>query len=206
MTRDERAAQTRERILRAAVKLFAAKGYEGVSVDELVARAHVNKRMVYHYFGSKSGLYSAVLERVYAGLAEEEAAIFQGNPDVEEALERIIRGYFDFLCKHPEFVALLLWENLQGGKHLQTLRLEISKEPILRSLEAVIEKGVRSGRMRRGIDSRHMLINLIGLCLVYFSNRHTLSQTVGIDLEDPGVLEKGISHAIAMAKRGYLKN
>ena len=57
--------RTREAILVAAQHEFAAKGLSGGRVDEIARRAHANKRMIYHYFGNKEGLYLAALERVY---------------------------------------------------------------------------------------------------------------------------------------------
>ena len=60
--------RTREAILVAAQHEFAAKGLSGGRVDEIARRAHANKRMIYHYFGNKDGLYLAALERVYEEL------------------------------------------------------------------------------------------------------------------------------------------
>jgi AcrR family transcriptional regulator len=57
--------RTRRHLLKAAIKLFAARGYHGVAVDRIVASARVNKRMVYHYFGSKDAIFEAALHEVY---------------------------------------------------------------------------------------------------------------------------------------------
>ena len=64
--------RTRQRLLNAAIALFSRRGYHAVSVDEIVASARVNKRMVYHYFGSKEGLYKVVLHDVYSRLESVE--------------------------------------------------------------------------------------------------------------------------------------
>ena len=58
--------RTRRRILQAAISLFAQQGFHAVSVDQIVGRARVNKRMVYHYFGSKDALFEAALAEVLA--------------------------------------------------------------------------------------------------------------------------------------------
>ena len=55
------AAATKERILSAATKEFAAKGVSGARIDAIAARARTNKRMLYYYFGSKSELFREVL-------------------------------------------------------------------------------------------------------------------------------------------------
>ena len=56
--------RTRRRLLRAAIKLFAQQGFHAVSVDAIVDLAKVNKRMVYHYFGSKDALFEAAFVEV----------------------------------------------------------------------------------------------------------------------------------------------
>lgn len=203
--RSERAAQTRQRIVETATRLFAKRGYDGVSVDAIVALAKVNKRMVYHYFDNKSGLYTAVLASVFERISGIEIGLFADNPPPDVAIERIILAYFEFLKKNPDFVSLLLWENLQGGKHLKQLSTSITKAPILERLGPIIEEGIRTGKLRPDIDKRFMLIDLIGICLIYFSNRHTLSRTVGLNLEDPEVLDEGVRHAISLVRHGFLK-
>ena len=65
--------RTREAILAAAQDEFARKGLSGGRVNEIARRSRANKRMIYHYFGSKQGLYLAALERVYEGLRGERA-------------------------------------------------------------------------------------------------------------------------------------
>jgi TetR/AcrR family transcriptional regulator len=203
-TRAARALETRERILQTAIRLFSQKGYDGASVDEIVSGAKINKRMVYHYFKNKEGLYAAALAAVFERLANVEAEIFHDHPSADLAIERIATVYFEFLHKNPEFIALLHWENLQGGKHLKALPASVTKAPILDSLGRVIEEGIASGQIRPEIDKRHMLINLIGICMIYFSNRHTLSRTVGLDLENPATLNEGLKHALALIRHGFL--
>ena len=202
MTRAQQAQRTSDRILRTAIRLFAARGYDGVSVDEVVKAARVNKRMVYHYYGDKAGLYAAVLTQVYSSLAAVEADVFKDKPAVSAALESIVRVYFRFLQTSPEFVSLLLWENLQGGTHLDDLGEALSKTPILNALSEVIDRGIASRQIRADIDRRHMLIHLFGLCQIYFSNRHTLKRSVGLDLEDPKVLEDGVKSVTSLLKQG----
>ncbi len=204
-SRVARAAETRERILQAALRLFAKRGYDGTSVDEVVAAAKINKRMVYHYFASKQGLYAAALERVFSQLATIESGIFTDAPSAGVALERLLTVYFNFLREHPEFVSLLLWENLQGGRHFKELSSAVTKAPILDALGKIIDQGIASGELRPEIDKQHMLINLIGLCMIYYSNQHTLSRTVGLDLNDPATLEAGLQHALRLLRHGFLQ-
>jgi len=189
----------------AAIGLFSEKGYDGVTVDEIVEKAAANKRMVYHYFGSKEAIYQEALREVYGRLTRIELAVVHPEEPVEKVLEAIIRAYFLFLSANPEFVQLLLWENLGRGRHLAAAGDALSKAPILQVLLRVLRRGAREGRIASGFDAKHLLINLIGLCLIYFSNRYTLSRSVGLDLNSPRVLEKGINQIVRLLKHGMLK-
>ena len=102
----------RTRLLQAATRLFAQTGYRGTTVDEIVAEAKVNKRMVYHYFGDKERLYHAVLTEAYRGLETVEVEALSHTQNIDELTGAMVRSYFDFLSAHPEFVRLLLFENL----------------------------------------------------------------------------------------------
>ena len=62
-------ARTRQGILEAAHVLFAERGYSGAHVNDIVARAGTTKPMIYYHFGSKEGLYAAVMEEAYGGLS-----------------------------------------------------------------------------------------------------------------------------------------
>jgi len=202
--RKENLPGTRSRLMEAAIRLFSTKGYDGVSVDELVHDACANKRMVYHYFGSKEALYREVLREVYGRLTSIELAVVDPEEPVEKTLEALIRSYFAFLAANPEFVHLLLWENLCQGRHLVGVGDALSKAPILNLLHKVLRRGAREGRIGAGFDTKHLLVNLIGLCLIYFSNRYTLSQSLRLNLHSPRVLSRGINQVLQLVKHGIL--
>lgn len=195
----------RMQLLHEATRLFAARGFDGVTVDEVVAAAKVNKRMVYHYFGSKDGLYMAVLERAYTGLRQSEEGMFPPAIWTEPTpaiLANVVATYFRFFMTHADVGRILLWENLQGGSHLRRVTPAISKSPMLAPLQRLVRQGEADGSLRSGIDPQHLLVNLFGLCQIYFSNRHTMSHAIDLDLTDPAVLEKGIEQATAVAIAG----
>src|ERR1043165_4494391 len=88
-------SRTREAILAAAQDEFARKGLSGGRVDAIARRSRANKRMIYHYFGSKQRLYLAVLERVYEGLRGSERTLELANLGPEAAIRRLIEFNFD---------------------------------------------------------------------------------------------------------------
>ena len=94
--RPRRPAETRERILEAATGEFAARGLAGARVDAIAERASVNKRMLYHYFGSKDALFTAVLERAYADIRSREDALDLEGAPPREAMRRLVRFTFGY--------------------------------------------------------------------------------------------------------------
>lgn len=194
--------RTRRRLLQAATRLFSRRGYDGVSVDGIVAAARVNKRMVYHYFGSKEGLYSEVLKGVFERLSDLELRVFARSETPEEMIANVLRSYFQFLGENPEFVSLLSWENLHCGRFVNKHPGLLSKNPVLRRLDEALAAGIAEGVFHPGIDSRHLLVSLISLCFVYHANRYTLSLSVGLDLQSAKVLEDGLEHAIDLVLNG----
>ena len=115
-------AATRRKLLTAARREFASSGLAGARVDEIAARAGVNKQLVYHYFGDKDALYLAVLEWVYEEIrAQERKLNLEGLPP-EQAIKKLIESSFDHLAAHPDFIVLLNDENRGGARHVTCCR------------------------------------------------------------------------------------
>src|SRR5678816_1011045 len=123
--------RTRRRILQAAIRLFAKHGFHAVSVDQIVGQARVNKRMVYHYFGSKDALFEAALSEVYTRIEAVEFYVMERGRSLREKLSRLLESYFEILYAEPEFTRLLQWENLEQGRHLKKENHLLTKNPFL---------------------------------------------------------------------------
>ena len=194
--------RTRRRLLQAAVRLFSERGYHGVSVDQIVAAARVNKRMVYHYFGSKEAIYRAALVNVYNRIVAAEFHATENKASPHEKLARLIRSYFDFLDKNPEFTRLIQWENSERGRHIAKQKHLLSKDPFLDRFRQIIKEGISSGQFRRDLNVPHLLIHCIGLCFIYHSNRFSLSQGLSMDLGDPKERAKGLHQILTLIFAG----
>lgn len=90
-------------ILKAALDLFHAKGYDAVGVQEIVERAGVTKPTLYYYFGSKLGLLKNLLETEYKVLEEKVLAAAEMKADLPEVLYQVARAFFDFAASHEKF-------------------------------------------------------------------------------------------------------
>jgi TetR/AcrR family transcriptional regulator len=177
---------TRRKLLTAARLEFARHGLAGARVDEIAARAGVNKQLVYHYFGDKDALYLAALEWVYADIREQERQLnLEGLPP-ERAIRKLIEASFDYLATNPDFIVLLNDENRGGARHVRgSTRLEAMHSPLVRSVSHILNEGVRSGVFRKGIDPVQLYISIAGLSYFYLSNTPTLSAIFGRDLASP---------------------
>ena len=158
--------------------------------------------MVYHYFGDKERLYHAVLTEAYRGLETVEVEALSHTQNIDELTGAMVRSYFDFLSAHPEFVRLLLFENLNDGRGLAKADSKLSKDPALTALNRLLREGIAEKRIRPDMDARHLLISIIGLCLIYSSNRYTLSQALRMDLGSPRVRSKWIEHVTRLLLDG----
>lgn len=190
-------AATRNKLLVAARREFARSGLAGARVDEIAARAGVNKQLVYHYFGDKDALYLAVLEWVYEEIrAQERKLDLEGLPP-DRAIKKLIESSFDHLALHPDFIVLLNDENRNGASHVRaSLKLEDMHSPLVSMVSKILKEGVRAGTFRKGIDPVHLYISIAGLSYFFFSNTPTLSAIFGKDLSSAAARRARRRHVV----------
>jgi AcrR family transcriptional regulator len=145
---------TRQRILEAALSEFAAKGFAGARVDVIARRARINKRMLYHYFGDKEGLFREVLRRKIA----ERSAWLATAP--EEPVERL-PAWFQLACRDREWVQLLQWEALQWGEK-KVIDEERRVESVSRAVERVRQQQAK-GLLDPSLDPGQLLLSMMAL-------------------------------------------
>ena len=90
--------------------------------------------------------------------------------------------------------------------HLGQTGPAVTKSPMLAHLQELLDAGTADGSFRRGLDARQVLVSLIGLCLIYFSNRHTLARTVGLDVSAPHVMQSAIESTAALLLDGISRH
>src|SRR5215210_8974422 len=138
--------RTREDILNVATEEFASVGFSGARVDMIAERTSTSKRMIYYYFGSKEGLYLAVLEKVYGELRAAEMSLDVVHEDPEVAMKRIIELTFDYQEAHPEFVRLVNAENVNNGRYLaQSETIQNLNVTAIDILTSILQRGQNDG-------------------------------------------------------------
>lgn len=182
---------TREEILEAATEEFADKGLSGARIDKIADRTSTSKRMIYYYFGSKDALYRAVLEREYSRIRQAEASIALDRLPPDKALAELVRQTFDSHLKRPNFIRLVMNENIHRAEHLKQVRgLKRLNATMIESLAKIIERGVKSKLFRRGIDPLDLHTNITALCFYTVSNRYTFRQGFSRDMWSRSEVQK----------------
>jgi AcrR family transcriptional regulator len=198
--------KTRRAILDAATEEFIAKGFAGASVNEIADRANVNKRMLYHYFGKKDELYVAVLERVYFSLRSAQTQKLKvSDLSPVQAIEALIKFTWKYYIEHPEFLNLMMIENMQQGRYaLQSERISGATVPLRELMQEVVKRGQDEGVFREDVDSFQLYLTIGALGATHIATRHTLSGLVGEDLTTPEQLDIRVHH-ITDVVLGYLR-
>jgi AcrR family transcriptional regulator len=197
--------RTREQILQAAIREFADKGLGGARVDAIAARAGANKRMLYHYFGSKSDLFLAVLERVYDDIRRAETELHLEALAPAAAMRKLVEFSFGYFIANPHFIPLLNSENLHRARHLKrSRRIREMHSPLVAMISRMLERGRASGEFRGDVDPVQLYVSIAALGYFYFANMHTLSTIFGRDLSAPRRIAERKRHAADMVL-GYLR-
>ena len=134
--------ETKARLQREAQRLFALRGFRGASVRDITGAAHANLGAITYHFGTKRALYGAVVETVFARLAERVEAAAGGPAPGLERLRAIVGAIFAFFRETPEAPRLVLHQ-VMAGEGIPTFA-----QPYLRRNLAAIAQVVRDGRAR----------------------------------------------------------
>jgi AcrR family transcriptional regulator len=197
--------RTSASILAAAVAEFTEKGYAGARIDAIAERSGANKRMIYHYFGDKDGLYMAVLESAYVGIRSAEAELHLADLEPVAAIERLVGFTWDYFIAHPEFLSILSAENLHRAKFLKkSKRILQLHSPLVSMISDVLKRGAERGEFRNDADPVYVYVSIASLGIFYLSNRWTLSTIFTRDLTAQPEIRAWGRH-IAAVILGYLR-
>jgi AcrR family transcriptional regulator len=184
--RTNNAEASRTEILSAATREFSEKGLSGARVDEIAERTKINKRMIYYYFESKDGLYRAVLERCYGHIRMSESAMDLESLSPEDALRKLVRHTFDYHSMHPDFVRLVMNENIHQGAHIGSIpSIKTRNRHVLARLRALLDRGIEAGCFRGDLDPVELHMSISALCFYNVSNRYTFSRIFERDMSSP---------------------
>ena len=157
MGKSSRHTDTAARVRTAGRRIFARQGYDGASVRAITREAHANLGAVTYHYGSKGGLYEAVVESVLAPLRVRatEAASVPGTP--LQRIEGVVRAFFAHLSDNPDMPHFMLQQMTSGVEAI---------EPVQRTMQHVIgtlSTLLREGQKDGSILESDMLPTVIGI-------------------------------------------
>jgi len=146
--------------------LFAKHGFAGTTLDMLVKQSGVNRAMVSYYFGSKTGLYDAVIEKLVQAAVDHVGDQVDGTDNLESRFRNYVHALCDAFCSRPTLPAILLREYM-GGKNQERAGPFAQIFQFFRRTEALYTEGLRAGQFRP-LDPHQLHLSLVGP-LIFFS-------------------------------------
>jgi len=190
---------TPDRLVQTARRLFAERGYAATSIRDITAKARTNLGAVTYHFGSKEALYQAVLLQLVEPMAEGVIAEASTPGPVLERIGSLVRFYYRYLHQHPELPRFMLQIMAEQGPLPKALAQLQNRQRL--AVMALIERGQQEG------DVRHGPLPLLGLSIIsqpifFMLARRVVTQIVGLDTDDPAIVEAASRHASAIIRQG----
>lgn len=178
-------AGVRKNILAVAMAEFAANGLSGARIDEIAAKTNTSKRMIYYYFGDKEGLYGRVLEEAYREVRAGEQELELDHLPPVEALRLLAEFTFDHHSRHPDFIRIVMIENVHRGEYMEKSELiRLLNAGAVQKLEAICRRGRDAGLFRDDVTPLELHWHISAMSFFNISNRATFSCIFGNDLFD----------------------
>jgi AcrR family transcriptional regulator len=210
---------SREKIISAAIEVFSEKGEHGARMEEIAARAKINKAMLYYFFNSKGNLYKEVLafvvKKIFKQIQDGLQTLGIDTLEPGEGVKAVVQKHFEVYRENIQETIVLM----EGFVH--------SPENVKKAMENLQSEGcvMKPGRMMeffengvakhvfRPIDTRQVFISIMGMNLIYYMARPIAQMVLGLDVKDEqqflqdrqasivdvllnGILEKGaLGHA-----------
>ena len=196
--------EARARIAAAAESLFAARGYDGTAIRDIAKKAGVNGAMIHYYFGSKEGLYRAILETAASKVRALLVDTSSRAGSTRDRLANFVDAYAEYILNHPNLARILYREMLTGGKHIMQVaqKYAVTNYTILRN---TIAEGVQAGELRP-IDVELAPISLMGMVVIFQFLRPFISVALGKTEYDDRFVNRIAAHTIDLFLNGAVSD
>lgn len=198
---------SRRIILDAALKDFAAYGYEGARVDRIARSAGINKAMIFYYFSSKQNLYRTVIKDVLYDFIPRVQKVIMESPNPGHFFESLPALYIRYFSSHRQALQMIGREMIHSPANITPIIREIFSElpqTPSKMLPEVISAWHRKGLISES-DPVHFILNIVPLCLFPIIAQPMVEAILDIRItDDAGFLEKRIQSITHLLKKGML--
>lgn len=195
--RTKRRGNARDSLLTVGRALFSQKGFEATSTREIAAGAGCNLGLISHYFGSKEGLLTAILESEMRQGAPDFVAVLKGPGTPADRLTRFIDLGIDHFADDGEFLRIAHRELIGSGKRSLT-KLTTPMGLVIEELAKLFRE---VGGSRTDLDPRLTAVLLVGTMQYYFVSYPLTSKLVGV--QSDALKKKLKRHIGVMFVGGY---
>lgn len=203
--------KSRERIISAAIPVFAKKGRHGAHMEEIANMAHINKAMIYYIFHNKDDLYFEVLKFVMGKTWESFSPIPDEDAKTVEDYKNAISGYITnqitFFYKNRDYTKVLVNAMSDGTDEISQV-IEYFKEThnannVGTHLKKLIENG-KKAELIRDIDTNQLIISMVGMVIIYFFS-DSLLVSLNMELEDEeGFMKTRLASIVDIVMNGIM--
>lgn len=166
---------SKEKIIKAAIRVFSAKGYDGATMDEIAQASRLTKPMIYYHFKNKKDLYLYLLETYVERFYNRLQDILTAPRDHLQILGMLIDYYDESFRTNPEMLQLYQRETVGHGRFLEHLT-ERYFSKILEQMAAFFRKGAEAGVFRSSLNYDLCAMTLVAILMFHFSQGRLIQQ------------------------------
>lgn len=194
------APDLRERLLDAAIACFCREGIAGTSVRAIAREAGVTPALLHYYFGDKAQLQQAVVtDRILPAVALLREHLLANGDDIAGMVAGFVSGVGAAVARHPWLPALWVREVLCEGGALREVVLQHVGPQVPALMSARFAQAQRNGEINPDLDSRLLVVSLVGLTFFPLASAPIWRRLFGADDLDFAALR---THTLALLDRG----
>lgn len=194
----QRALDTKQAIIEAALREFADKGFDGASTREIAEQAKVNHRLIGHHFGGKDALWQATARYVFGAYAQRLRKRYRGLNGVDEPvlLRLMLREFIIFSAKMPQLHRFMVQTNEGDSARLDWLVTNYLAPGTAVELR-LLRKAQNAGVLREG-DVMHLRYLFIGAATSVFTLAAEYQKVAGQDPFDDKFVDKHVDTVLSL--------
>jgi TetR/AcrR family transcriptional regulator len=199
---------SKEKILLAAQKEFAARGFAGARMEAIARSAGINKAMLFYYFSSKEKLYQTILNGIAGEFFTEIGRIITPELTPSVFVKKFPELYIRLFASHPDFVRIVAFDLIHNPENICGVMAAIINEktafkphPLFKLIRSWYDRELVSEA-----DPLHFMMNIVALSIFSFIGKPMVEAISGIKVaSDEDFYRKRVASVVNVLQRGMLK-